>query len=47
VVFPDRALAAIADARPRDRSDMSAISGVGAKKLDLYADEVLQIVAAG
>ncbi len=47
VVFPDRALAAIADARPRDRADMSAISGVGAKKLDLYADEVLQIVHPG
>ena len=47
VVFHDRTLAAIADARPRDWADMSAISGVGAKKLDLYADEVLQIVAAG
>jgi ATP-dependent DNA helicase RecQ len=47
VVFPDRTLAAIADTRPSDRSDMSTISGVGAKKLDLYADEVLQIVAAG
>ena len=29
VVFPDRTLASIADARPRDRADMSAISGVG------------------
>ena len=47
VVFHDRTLAAIADARPRDWADMAAISGVGGKKLDLYAEEVLQIVAAG
>ena len=46
VVFHDRTLAAIADAHPRDWADMAAISGVGGKKLDLYAEEVLQIVAA-
>jgi DNA helicase-2/ATP-dependent DNA helicase PcrA len=45
VVFHDRTLAAIADARPRDWADLAAISGVGDRKLNLYADDVLAIVA--
>ncbi len=47
VVFHDRTLAAIADARPRDWADLAAISGVGERKLDLYAEDVLAIVSAG
>ena len=46
VIFHDRTLAAIADARPRDSADLAAISGVGPAKLDRYADEVLAILSA-
>ncbi len=46
VVFHDATLAAIAEARPRDRADLAAISGVGPAKLERYADEVLGIVRA-
>jgi ATP-dependent DNA helicase RecQ len=46
VVFHDRTLAEIAERRPRDWADLSAISGVGPAKLDRYADEVLEVVAA-
>jgi superfamily II DNA helicase RecQ len=45
VVFHDRTLAAIADAHPRDWADLASISGVGERKLDLYAEDVLAIVA--
>jgi DNA helicase-2/ATP-dependent DNA helicase PcrA len=44
VVFPDKTLAAIAEIRPADRTDLAAISGVGPAKLERYADEVLAIV---
>jgi DNA helicase-2/ATP-dependent DNA helicase PcrA len=47
VVFHDKTLAEIATTRPKDWADLSAISGVGEKKLDLYADDVLEIVARG
>jgi DNA helicase-2/ATP-dependent DNA helicase PcrA len=47
VIFHDTTLAEIAEARPKDWADLSAISGVGDKKLDLYADDVLEIVAKG
>jgi DNA helicase-2/ATP-dependent DNA helicase PcrA len=46
VVFHDRTLAEIAERRPRDWADLSAIAGVGPAKLDRYADEVLEVVAA-
>jgi DNA helicase-2/ATP-dependent DNA helicase PcrA len=47
VVFPDRTLAEIADRKPRDSADLSAIHGVGPAKLDRYADEILEIVGRG
>jgi DNA helicase II / ATP-dependent DNA helicase PcrA len=47
VIFHDKTLAEIATSRPKDWADLSAISGVGEKKLDLYADDVLEIVARG
>ncbi|MBA3690550.1 MAG: ATP-dependent DNA helicase UvrD2 [Actinobacteria bacterium] len=47
VIFHDKTLAEIASSRPKDWADLSAISGVGEKKLDLYADDVLEIVARG
>jgi DNA helicase-2/ATP-dependent DNA helicase PcrA len=46
VVFHDATLAQIADRKPRDWADLAAISGVGPTKLERYADEVLEIVAA-
>jgi len=44
VVFPDKTLVAIADAKPTSRADLFTIDGVGPTKLDRYADEVLAIV---
>jgi ATP-dependent DNA helicase RecQ len=46
VVFPDATLAGIAQARPACLDALSAISGVGAKKLELYGEAVLLLVAA-
>lgn len=46
VIFPDAVLVAIASARPSSRDELFAISGVGAKKLDSYGDDVLVVVAA-
>jgi DNA helicase-2/ATP-dependent DNA helicase PcrA len=46
VVFHDATLAQIAESRPRDWADLAAISGIGPAKLERYADEVLEIVAA-
>jgi superfamily II DNA helicase RecQ len=45
-VFHDATLAQIAESRPRDWADLAAISGIGPAKLERYADEVLEIVAA-
>ncbi|MBI4261206.1 MAG: ATP-dependent DNA helicase UvrD2 [Actinobacteria bacterium] len=47
VVFHDSTLAEIAERRPRSRSDLGGISGVGPTKLERYADEVLAVVATG
>jgi DNA helicase-2/ATP-dependent DNA helicase PcrA len=45
VVFHDRTLAEIARQRPRTRTGLFAIDGVGPAKLERYADEVLAVVA--
>ncbi|WP_324650050.1 DNA helicase RecQ [Georgenia sp. H159] len=45
VVFPDATLAAIAQTRPENRSELSGISGVGAAKLERYGEAVLEVVA--
>ncbi|GAC66597.1 ATP-dependent DNA helicase UvrD2 [Gordonia soli] len=44
VVFSDNTLVAIAEQRPSDVSSLVAIPGIGAKKLDQYGDDVLEIV---
>jgi DNA helicase II / ATP-dependent DNA helicase PcrA len=44
VVFHDRTLRDIARRGPRDRDDLSRISGVGATKLERYADDVLTLL---
>jgi len=46
VVFTDATLMAIAETAPSDRPALSRLRGVGALKLERYADDVLAIVAA-
>ena len=45
VIFHDATLAAIAQRAPQNLEDLQGISGIGAKKLEAYAQEVLQVVA--
>jgi DNA helicase-2/ATP-dependent DNA helicase PcrA len=44
VVFTDATLTAIAEAEPTSESDLSRISGVGARKLGLYGAQVLAVL---
>jgi ATP-dependent DNA helicase RecQ len=44
VVFHDSTLAAIAAARPQDMDALSTISGIGAKKLERYGPDVLELL---
>ncbi|AMO23306.1 DNA helicase RecQ [Ramlibacter solisilvae] len=44
VIFHDATLAAIAALAPRTLDDLQGISGIGAKKLEAYGDEVLRVV---
>ena len=44
VVFSDATLEAIAEAEPAGQRELAAISGVGARKLSLYADQVLAVL---
>ena len=45
VIFHDATLAAIAQSAPRSLDDLRGVSGMGSKKLDAYADDVLRVVA--
>jgi ATP-dependent DNA helicase RecQ len=45
VIFHDATLAAIAQRAPQSLVDLQGISGMGAKKLEAYAQEVLRVVA--
>lgn len=47
VIFHDATLAAIAQRAPQSLDDLQGISGIGAKKLEAYAQAVLRVVAAG
>ena len=44
VVFTDATLTAIAEQQPTTHGELAAIRGVGARKLELYADEVLTLL---
>lgn len=44
VIFHDATLAAIAERAPQSLGDLQGISGIGAKKLEAYGDEVLRVV---
>jgi len=43
VIFHDATLALIASADPQNLNDLNGISGIGAKKLEAYGQEVLQV----
>jgi ATP-dependent DNA helicase RecQ len=44
VIFHDATLAAIAQRAPESLDDLQGISGIGAKKLEAYGEEVLRVV---
>jgi ATP-dependent DNA helicase RecQ len=46
VIFHDATLAAIAERAPQSLHDLQGISGIGAKKLEAYGAQVLQVVAS-
>ena len=46
VIFHDATLAAIAQSAPQSLEDLRGVSGMGVKKLDAYADDVLRVVAS-
>ena len=43
VIFHDATLALIASAAPQNLNDLNGISGIGAKKLEAYGQEVLRV----
>jgi DNA helicase II / ATP-dependent DNA helicase PcrA len=45
VVFTDATLVALAERRPSRREDLIAIAGIGPRKLGLYGDAVLALIA--
>jgi ATP-dependent DNA helicase RecQ len=45
VIFHDATLASIAQRAPQSMEDLQGISGIGAKKLEAYAQEVLRVVS--
>ena len=44
VIFHDATLREMAETRPADRAGLSAISGVGARKLDAFGDAFLNLI---
>jgi ATP-dependent DNA helicase RecQ len=46
VVFSDKSLADMAGRMPKTREAFSAVYGVGAKKLETYADEFISLIAS-
>jgi len=46
VVFHDTTLAAMAEAKPRDRTALLSLPGVGPVKAGRYGDAVLEVVAS-
>lgn len=45
VIFPDRTLVEMAEQRPSTLDDMMRINGIGAKKLERYGREFLDVIA--
>jgi DNA helicase-2/ATP-dependent DNA helicase PcrA len=46
VVFTDNTLIAIAEALPADEAALTAIPGIGARKLEQFGPDVLELVRA-
>jgi len=46
VIFHDATLAAVAERAPQSLADLQGISGMGAKKLEAYGDEVLRVMCS-
>ena len=46
VIFHDATLAAIAERAPNSLDDLQGISGIGAKKLEAYGEEVLRVMVS-
>jgi ATP-dependent DNA helicase RecQ len=46
VIFHDATLAAIAEAAPQSIGELQGISGIGAKKLEAYGEQVLRVCRA-
>jgi len=46
VIFHDATLAAIAERAPLSLADLQGISGIGAKKLEAYGEEVLRVMVS-
>lgn len=44
IIFTDRTLIEMAETRPRDLDGMARVSGVGAKKLETYGREFLEVI---
>ena len=44
VVFPDKTLVALAAAQPGDRDGLLAVKGIGAARLAMYGDAVLEVL---
>ena len=44
VIFNDATLVGIAERNPQTLADLQGISGIGAKKLEAYGEEVLRVV---
>ena len=45
IVFGDATLRGLAQARPTCSRELDGISGIGAKKLEAYGEELLAVVA--
>ena len=45
IVFSDNTLIAIAELRPADEAALIAIPGIGARKLEQYGPDVLELVS--
>lgn len=45
VVFTDATLMALAEQRPSTKQELRGISGIGAQKLDLYGDQLIELLS--
>jgi DNA helicase-2/ATP-dependent DNA helicase PcrA len=45
VVFTDATLTALAERRPGRMEELAAIAGIGPRKLDMYGEAVLALIA--